>query len=185
MRRNEGPKEARQRAGGGRVALDTPWIDAMSLLGGFLKTAEKHPPGPDKRIGATEEPIPLPPTLAELGLTKKESSESQLLDTIAETAPVALAAMSRDLPRISLGTLGANPCGLSATRVSPPARMARSSLCPIGPKLLPAPPPPPALPAPPCSGTLGPEQRSLYRCVWRVPWYRERLVLHPGQGYHP
>ena len=63
-------------------------IDAMRLLGGFLKTAEKNPGA--RGIGPIAVPDGnrnAPPTLAALGLTKKESSQSQLLDTIAATLP--------------------------------------------------------------------------------------------------
>jgi hypothetical protein len=40
------------------------------MLGGFLKTAEKHPHGRPKPIGARVEPISEPPALANLGLRK-------------------------------------------------------------------------------------------------------------------
>ena len=57
------------------------------LLGGYLEKAEKHPPGPDKE----EDPCPagrdLPPTIADLGLTYKESSEAQLLARLKAEAP--------------------------------------------------------------------------------------------------
>lgn len=61
-------------------------IDAQRMLGGFLKQAPKSPgPGRGKR-GTREVPL-LSPPLAALGLTKKESSTSQLLDTIAKEVP--------------------------------------------------------------------------------------------------
>ena len=47
----------------------------MRLLGGFLKTAEKRGPEHSKgggSKGSSREPLPdAPPTLADLGLTKK------------------------------------------------------------------------------------------------------------------
>jgi hypothetical protein len=46
----------------------------------LLKETERHPPGPEKKVRspqATE-----PPKLKDLGITKKESSEAQLLASL-------------------------------------------------------------------------------------------------------
>jgi len=71
-------------------------IDAMRLLGGFLKTEPKATGGQpyQKATGTQREPVePATPTLAELGLSKKESSAAQLLDTIAAEQPEEFAAI--------------------------------------------------------------------------------------------
>jgi hypothetical protein len=39
----------------------------LERIGEMMAETERHPPGPDKRIGTKSEPIPLPPTLAEIG----------------------------------------------------------------------------------------------------------------------
>ncbi|HVS52901.1 MAG TPA: hypothetical protein VHD62_11160 [Opitutaceae bacterium] len=51
---------------------------AERQMGEFLKTMPKHPPGPDskQKIGSDVEPIP---TLAEIGITKKQSATAQKL----------------------------------------------------------------------------------------------------------
>lgn len=67
-------------------------IDAERLLGGYLKAAEKaegqtHGGRKTKLGGTREVPPNAPPTLSDLGLSKKLSSEAQALHTIAETNP--------------------------------------------------------------------------------------------------
>lgn len=54
---------------------------AERQMGAFLKEMPKHPPGPQskKEIGAAVEPIS---TLAEIGITKKQSSTAQKLASI-------------------------------------------------------------------------------------------------------
>jgi len=68
-------------------------ISAEVLLGGFLKTGErrkrgqKHSTGGGSK-GSQRVPLPdAPPTLEELGVTKKLSAEAQALHTIAEEQP--------------------------------------------------------------------------------------------------
>ncbi len=62
-------------------------ISAEVLLGGFLKETEKHSGGRPV-TGTQEEPVlDAPPTLEELGVTKKLSAEAQALHTIAEEQP--------------------------------------------------------------------------------------------------
>lgn len=70
-------------------------VDAMTLMGEFLKEAEKNTgaadgtPGPGRgKRGAEAEPrFSAPPTLADLGISKKESSAAQALAAIKEEAP--------------------------------------------------------------------------------------------------
>lgn len=65
-------------------------IDAMTLMGEMLKATPKAPAGrPAKeKIGSPAEPISMaPPTLADLGISKKESSAAQALAKIKEAAP--------------------------------------------------------------------------------------------------
>lgn len=74
----------------GEDAIDyahTIKIDAERMLGRFLKDAEKHPPGPPRKIDTTKESIYQPPSLADLGVSLKLSSESQALDRIAAERP--------------------------------------------------------------------------------------------------
>lgn len=66
-------------------------VDAERLLGGFLKETPKA--SGSLRRGTHKEPRADTPTLADLGLTKKQSAASQLLHTIAEEAPEEFAAI--------------------------------------------------------------------------------------------
>lgn len=69
-------------------------IDAQVLLGGYLKAAEKNVGA--KGIGTSAVPDgnrTTPPTLADLGVSKKLSSESQHLATIAKEWPEELQAI--------------------------------------------------------------------------------------------
>ncbi len=56
------------------------------MLGDFLKDSPKHPPGPDK-----QDPFPierdLPPTLADIGISYKESANAQELAEIQKEDP--------------------------------------------------------------------------------------------------
>ncbi len=65
--------------------------DAETLLGGFLAKAEKAKPPSGKGQRKTDRRSPNrtdgAPTLAELGLSKKESSEAQLLARLKTEAP--------------------------------------------------------------------------------------------------
>ena len=61
-------------------------IDAEILLGQFLKTAERQRRGGDQST-PRELRSSTPPTLEELGVTKKLSAEAQALHTIAEEQP--------------------------------------------------------------------------------------------------
>ena len=55
-------------------------------IGTELAAMRKHPPGPAPKIGNSAEPIPEePPTLAELGLTKRQSAEFQVLARVPDT----------------------------------------------------------------------------------------------------
>jgi hypothetical protein len=62
-------------------------VDAMTLLGEFLKVMPKAPPGRPSKNGSHKEPISKPPTLAEVGVSKKESSDAQILATVHRTKP--------------------------------------------------------------------------------------------------
>jgi hypothetical protein len=53
-------------------------LEAERRIGELLRETERHPPGPDKQ-DRSPAVTDLPPTLADLGLSKKESSEAQLL----------------------------------------------------------------------------------------------------------
>ena len=71
-------------------------IDAEVLLGKFLKETEKNQGA--KGIGKSAVPDgnrTLPPTLEELGVTKKLSAEAQALHTIAEEQPEQVEAIAR------------------------------------------------------------------------------------------
>lgn len=61
------------------------WIDALRLEGDYLERQPKHPPGPEKRIGNSREPIPL--TLKDQGIPKKESATAQMLARAAREVP--------------------------------------------------------------------------------------------------
>ena len=55
-------------------------VDALALMGEMLRAAEKAPAGRPPKIGSRPEPISdMPPTLAEVGISKKESSVAQAL----------------------------------------------------------------------------------------------------------
>ena len=58
-------------------------FDAERKMGEMLKATERHPPGPEKidRLQHVTDP---PPTLADLGITKRESSEAQTLADLPE-----------------------------------------------------------------------------------------------------
>ena len=66
-------------------------VDAMTMMGEFLKTAEKRGPEHSRgggSSGSKREPLPdAPPTLAALGMGKRESSDAQALVEIKEEAP--------------------------------------------------------------------------------------------------
>ena len=62
-------------------------VDAMTLLGEYLKRAEKAPAGRPVKIGPTVQPISPPPTLAALNLTRNESSDAQALAALKVEAP--------------------------------------------------------------------------------------------------
>jgi hypothetical protein len=68
--------------------------DAKTLLGAFLQAAPKNKgtagagPGRGKKGGTKKvRPFPEPPTLADLGISRKDSSEAQQLATLKEKAP--------------------------------------------------------------------------------------------------
>lgn len=88
-------------------------IDAMRLLGGFLKTAPKNEGTKGQLVGrgligptSAEGPINHVLTIAELGLTYKESADSQLLATIAEQRPEEFAAIKAGEATIAQARLG-------------------------------------------------------------------------------
>src|SRR5262249_2523198 len=60
-------------------------VDAMTMMGEMLREAPKAPAGRPLKIGSQEEPISKPPTLAEVGISKKESSDAQYLADLKET----------------------------------------------------------------------------------------------------
>ncbi|HJZ58140.1 MAG TPA: hypothetical protein VKE74_24575 [Gemmataceae bacterium] len=62
-------------------------VDAMTLMGEMLKQTPKATAGRPPEIGSCREPISKPPTLADHGISKKESSEAQVLATVKETNP--------------------------------------------------------------------------------------------------
>jgi N6-adenosine-specific RNA methylase IME4 len=62
-------------------------IDAMRLLGEFMKENPKNTGARGIGTSAVPSGNHTPPTLADLGLTKKESSQSQLLSKLANDAP--------------------------------------------------------------------------------------------------
>jgi hypothetical protein len=69
-------------------------VDAMTLMGEFLKAAEKNQgtPGPGRgkvgaKAGHKTEPAFSAPTLSSAGISKRESSDAQALSTIKEKAP--------------------------------------------------------------------------------------------------
>ncbi len=72
-------------------------VDAETLLGEFLAKAEKAGPAHSKgggSKGSKREPLlGAPPTLSVLGLSKKESSEAQLLAKLKADAPEQHAAV--------------------------------------------------------------------------------------------
>lgn len=67
-------------------------MDAMTLMGDFLRHAEKQAGGRGKLGGGTrgskkEPQVNSPPTLKDAGITKKESAISQKLSVAAEKEP--------------------------------------------------------------------------------------------------
>lgn len=61
------------------------WIDALRLEGDYLERQPQHPPGPDRKIGNPREPIPL--TLKQQGIPKKESATAKMLNRAAKEIP--------------------------------------------------------------------------------------------------
>lgn len=62
-------------------------LDAERKLGEYLRDTPKAPAGRPREIGSDEEPIivkPIPPTLAEMGISKKLSAEAQRLAEIPD-----------------------------------------------------------------------------------------------------
>ena len=72
-------------------------ISAEVLLGKFLKETEKHSGGGRKTTGTLRAPVVSvpPPTLEELGVTKKLSAEAQALHTISEEQPEQVEVIAR------------------------------------------------------------------------------------------
>jgi len=62
-------------------------IEAQAMLGAFLEQAEKHIGGRPSETSCDLQPVSKPSTLADLGLTKEESVNSQLLAAIRNEQP--------------------------------------------------------------------------------------------------
>jgi hypothetical protein len=83
-------------------------VDATKLLGGYLDTEPKATGGQPyqaKSTGSHKEPVDAPPTLAELGLTKKESMNAQLLHSIAKDAPELFEEVRKGMKSVTAVTL--------------------------------------------------------------------------------
>ncbi len=61
-------------------------VDALTMMGEFLKVTPKAPPGRPLKNGSRVEPIS-PPTLAETGISKKASASAQALADLKVKAP--------------------------------------------------------------------------------------------------
>lgn len=59
----------------------------MTFMGELLKVAEKAPAGRPRKTGSQSEPVSKPPTLAQLGIGKKESADAQVPAKVKEQAP--------------------------------------------------------------------------------------------------
>ena len=74
-------------------------IKELRKLGGMLKETERHPPGPDKEDrspGGTD----LPPTLSDLGITKKTSADAQKLAAMSDEEVQAIADRERSISQV-------------------------------------------------------------------------------------
>lgn len=116
-------------------------IDAERLLGGFLKAGPKNAgaavEGIGKRGSTVEPRCDAPPTLADLGLTKKVSSASQKLHAIAEKFPESFSAIragKKTLPQATKELAKAQKADATQTAqksISTAARKSISSVCDI------------------------------------------------------
>jgi hypothetical protein len=59
----------------------------MTLMGEMLRASEKNGGGRPTKTGSQQEPVSAPPTLAEVGIAKKESMQAQALAKVKESNP--------------------------------------------------------------------------------------------------
>ena len=100
-------------------------IDAMAMLGTFLDDGPKATGGDRKKVkgsssGDSRVPLGLPPTINDMGLTKRESADSKLLSKVKEESPAdfesirtgakKLTQMKRERPRRTARSRGRRSC---------------------------------------------------------------------------
>lgn len=89
-------------------------IDATALLGKFQKVAPKNEGGRPLKTSTRQEPVL--PTLADIGISKKESANAQELVDIAEGWPVLNFAFAPSAAQACGSSPAPGPCDQSGTR---------------------------------------------------------------------
>jgi hypothetical protein len=97
-------------------------VDAMTLMGEFLKNAEKRGPEHSRgggSKGSQREPLPdAPPTLAEIGITKKESAQSQALAEVKRTEPEVFEKARNGKITVSKAVAALKPVAMTQARIA-------------------------------------------------------------------